>query len=713
MKKYPIEKQVEAKDCGVCCLSMIIKYYQGYLPKDDLRDMTKTSRNGTTAYHLVETLKEIGFNAYGIRCDLQDFQVDNIILPCIANVIIDNSYKHFIVIYEINYRKKYLIIGDPADRLKRMKFIDFEKIYNNVLIISQPNKTIPIINDHDYTFLLNLFNRHKKIIIYLVFWSIILTILATMSAFFVECVLKSISIESNNYLIFIFIIFFSINVCKTIIDYIRNRLVIRINQRIDLDMTLEVFEKIVKLPYRFYRNRTTGDIISRISDLGIVRDMITKVALSIFIDLPLTILVLILMFLINHTLFIISIVMMIIDILIVLLFKRSYQIKIKGVQRAKAEANSFMVETISGFETVKGIHIENDILRKFKFKYYNFINSVVKLQKNFFFQHALKESVSEIGFVVIMLIGAILVMKSQMRLGSLFTFTTLLTFFLNPIRNIIDLDSSIQEVKSSIKRIVEIMNKETKDGILNVDIKGNVCFNNLTYTFNDRDIILNKIDLTIAKSKKVMIIGKSGSGKSTLFKLLMKYYKVDNNKLLIDSVDINNLSINAIKKDILYISQNEVLFNDTIYNNITMNDKNDSQFLKVTKMCHIDEIASSDLGYNMIVEENGFNISGGERQRIVLARTLMKDFKILIIDEGLNQVDINLERQILKELFKEYSSKTIIVISHRLDNLDLFDQLVELSQGTIIRNVEKKGTDKFNRLTKDNNLIEVTKERMI
>ncbi len=706
MKKYPIEKQIEAKDCGVCCLSMVIKYYQGYLPLDDLRDMTKTGRNGTTAYHLVETLKEIGFNSYGIKCDFKDFPVENIYLPCIANVIIDESYKHFIVIYEINYKKKYLIIGDPADKVKKVKFNQFEKIYNSVLIIFQPNKTIPIINNKDYTFLWNILNKHRNIIKKLIIWSILFTILAIVSAFFVEYILKSISIQSNYYLLFIFIIFFSINILKIIVDYIRNRLVIKINQRIDLDMTLDVFEKIIKLPYRFYRNRTTGDIVSRVNDLTRIKDVISKVAVSIFIDLPLTIIVLILMFIINHTLFIISLIMTIFYIITVIMFRNSYRNNIRKVQNTKAEANSYMVESISGFESVKGNHMENSIIKKFKYKYYIFIDSIVKLQKNFFLQHSLKEGINDIGLIIIMLVGALIVKNGLMNLGSLFTFTALLSFFMQPICNIIDLDIDINESKSAIKRIVEIMNKDNKDGFMKTNINGTMKFKNFTYTFNDRDIILKNINLEISKGKKVMMIGQSGSGKSTLLKLVMKYYPISSNKVFIDEVDINNISMDTVENDIIYIGQNEMLFNDTIYNNIVIKDKDDSQFLKVTKMCYIDELISSDLGYNAIIEENGFNISGGERQRIVLARALMSKFKILIIDEGLNQLDINLERKILKNLFNEYSDKTIIVISHRLDNLDLFDQLVELKDGTIVKNISKyKETDDFKRLAKDKKLI--------
>ena len=197
-------KQLESKDCGAACLSMIIRYYQGYYPIEDLREMTKTNRDGTTAYHLIESLKEIGFETSGVECSLENFQLNNILFPCIANVIIDRTYKHFIVIYNINYKKQYLIIGDPSDRVKKIKFEEFRSIYNNVLILMKPIKTISIIGNKNYKCLIDIVLKHKKIIRRLIGLSLLLTILATTSSFFIGYMIKYTSYEL---LITIFIIF--------------------------------------------------------------------------------------------------------------------------------------------------------------------------------------------------------------------------------------------------------------------------------------------------------------------------------------------------------------------------------------------------------------------------------------------------------------------------------------------------------------------------
>ena len=202
---------------------------------------------------------------------------------------------------------------------------------------------------------------------------------------------------------------------------------------------------------------------------------------------------------------------------------------------------------------------------------------------------------------------------------------------------------------------------------------------------------LKDINIDISKGEKVIITGHSGSGKSTLLKILMKFYNDYEGK-----ITINGHNIKAVDPCISYISQNEKIFSDTIYNNIVLDNSNDLN--KVVELCHLDELIDSNLGYNKVIEEDGFNISGGQKQRIVLARTLLKDFEILLIDEGMNQIDINLERKILKKIFNVYKDKTIIIVSHRLENLDLFDRLITIEKGIITRNIKKNGRN--NKFTK-------------
>lgn len=680
------------KDCGVTCLEMIIKYYGGYVKKPTLLEMTKTNKDGTTAFHLNETLINLGFNSHGVRCTLDDITKDNIILPCIANVTINNSYKHFIVIYEINFKNKYLIIADPNDKIKKIKYDDFKLIFNDILILFYPVKQIPIEkNSSLIKFIISLLKSHTNILLNIFILSIFITIFSLLTSFYTEYMINGVNSYSKHNLITIFCIFFLIYVLKITTDFIRNKSLIFINQKLDLSLTLDTFNKIIELPYSYYHNRSTGDILSRINDLDNVRDMISKVALSLFIDLPLALISLIVLYIINSTLFMIGLIILIFYFIIIIIFRWSFNDYIKKIQVKKSESTSYMIETISGFETVKGTHLEECIKDKFEKKYVKFLTDIFNYQNLYFVQDFFKEIINDIGFIIITLIGCLLVVEDKLSLGTLFTFSSLLIYFLEPIKNIINLDNVIKEAKHSLRRVLDIITYDTKEnGIIEEFKNGNITFNNLSFTFNDKDYILKNINLNIKKNSKVMIVGKSGSGKSTLLKLVMKYYNVNNNMISINDIDINSYNKKVIDNNILYLSQNEILFNDTLYNNLIFDNSEKSNLLEVSKMCYIDDIMDSNLGFNMLIEENGFNLSGGEKQRIILARALLKKFNILMIDEGLNQVDINLERKILKNIFKRFKNKTIIVISHRLDNLDLFDNLIEIENG-VVKNEVKRG----------------------
>ena len=175
----------------------------------------------------------------------------------------------------------------------------------------------------------------------------------------------------------------------------------------------------------------------------------------------------------------------------------------------------------------------------------------------------------------------------------------------------------------------------------------------------------------------------------------MKYYSVNRSTVFINNYDINDISLNTIKNNISYISQDEILYTGSIKDNIILNRNVDNkEFLKVTKITRVDEIINNSLlGYDIILEENGFNISGGQKQRIILARALLKKSNIILIDEGLNQIDINLERKILKDIFRVYKNKTIIIVSHRKENIDLYDKVIKISDGKLQEVITRNSGD--------------------
>lgn len=666
---------------------MIINFYGGNLPIDQIRDLTKTDKNGTTAFHIIEACKSIGFNAEGIKSSLEQLNKENLILPCIAHVVIDGKYKHFVVIYKIDFKNKKIIIADPSCSIKKITFSEFQKMWSGVLITLYPLKKLPLTQNISFIdFLLKIIKLHKTFVFNIIMLSIFITMFSVISSFYMKNILDAIN---YNNLTIIFIFFLFINIFKILSDFFRNKLLIYLNQKIDLLLTLDTYKKIISLPYNYYHTRTTGDIISRVNDLSIIRNMITKVSLSLFIDLPLALVTFIIFYIINTKLFFISLIIVFIYLLLMIFSKNRITNNINTIQVNKSETMSYMIETINGFETVKSVGNEAQIIDKFEKKYVKFLKNIFKFDNYNNTISILKDLVNAIGYLTIIYVGAKMVTLGNLTFGDLLVFVNLLNYFLEPIKNIIDLNSEIKEAKNSLRRILELFKNENKKQtfIDNVKVK-EISFNNLSYSYDYKEKQLKNINLKL-KKQKILILGKSGSGKSTLFKLLMRYYEIPRNQITINGYDINDYKDDVIKQNFSYISQNEILYTDSIYNNLKI-DKNitEEQIIEISKKCFIDEFLN-DLGLNMLIEENGYNLSGGQRQRIILARALLKNFEVLIIDEGLSQMDINLERKILKNLFKMYENKMIIVISHRLDNMDLYDRVIELKNGEIVKDVFK------------------------
>lgn len=660
IKKYPFVKQEEFKDCGVSCLLMIIMYYGGYINLEKLRDLTKTNRDGTTAYDIVTTAKNIGFNSYGIKHDLESDS--KLILPIIAHVIIDKSLYHFVVIYEIDYKKRYLVIADPALKIKKVSFEEFEKIYTKNFISMYPIK--PIIKEkriNTLSFLKGVLKNNVCEMVYILSFTIITLFFTFMNLLIIKILLSH---NKKNLLIFLFITI----ILKNIFGYIRDKKIINFNYKINLDLTNDTFLNILLLPYKYYRNRNTGEIVSRINDIENINSFII-IVISYITDIIIILVSIILLFLINKK---ITVILFLISLIYLILYNFLYK-KIESilniVKMKKASLNTFEVEHIQGFESIKGLNLEQKIYKNFLNKNKDYLFNLKTLDMLKTKVNYLKTVFYDLSILVILMMGIYLTLNKTIDMTDLLLIYSIHLYFIQVLENLLDYKLVMSEIKISIKRILELKNNGIKQ---KKKLVGNIEFRNVNYEYNDLKI-LNNVNLNINMKDKIMMIGKSGSGKSTILKLLNQYYKTSG--IYIDENKLNNVNL---KNQISYISQNEYLFTDTIYNNISFEEKNID---KIIEICELESVINkSELGLNMLIEENGFNLSGGEKQRIVLARALCREFNYLFIDEGLSEVDINMERRIIKKLLKIYKDKTIIIVSHRLDNIDLFDKVIKVDK---------------------------------
>ena len=355
----------------------------------------------------------------------------------------------------------------------------------------------------------------------------------------------------------------------------------------------------------------------------------------------------------------------------------------KEIHVATGKINNNLVENISMISTIKNLNINTVIKHKFSFDYKKyllknkyFLNNCNNLNTTF-------NLLDTFGHVTFIFIAVLLIYMKNYNVGFILTYQQIFSYLLLSYKDLLTSVLSIKNTKESFNRIKELyFVKEEVNNHCNIDFKGNINIHNLTFSYSKK-IIFNNLNLRITPGSKIMLCGNSGVGKSTLAKILFKHIDVARGYVYIDDIDINDYNYSLLRDNICYLSQNEMLITDSIYNNVLLHRKiKYEDFLKASKITLLDDmINTKKISYEMLLEEDGFNLSGGERQKILLTRAILKKSKIYILDEALSEIDIKSERIILKKLFHIYKDKTIIFISHRYDNSDLFDKIINIKNG--------------------------------
>lgn len=662
MKKYPLVKQKGLKDCGPACIQMILKYYGGYVSLDKLSDMLCTNNNGTSAYHMVDVLKSLGFESNGYKYnDLSFFK-----RPCIALINID-SYNHYVVVYNVNFKKKFIIIGDPFKGILKVSFEWFLYHWEGIAIEMVPIRKLvneTHISMHDFIFKLLKPNIYYLFCIGLL--SLVIGIFSIVTSFFVQAVVTYIN---DNILFYVVLVFSFLILSTIIISYVRNLILIKLDQRFDKSLSLDTFSHIIHLPYCYYKNKMAGEIISYFNDLFLIKSVIGNISIFLFVNIPLIIILIIFLFFTDYKLFVINMFILCLYFILYIIYKKKNYYLTDEVLRKKSLISSYITESIKGYETIRNLNVQNKIMNSFSGKYSEYLKIAKKLDKMKSKEFLFRELIGGLSTILIIIYG-IINLKNGLPVSMFITIFLLSSLLSSSFKSILEFDYELEEVKSSINHVGELFFNNYQKA--NITVNGDICVKNLNYSFDKIKNILNNINLEIKMGTKMMVTGVSGSGKSTLFKIIKGYYDNYKGSVTVGKVESGKYNF----ENILYVSGKEILFTGRIFDNLNLR-KFDSRSIEI---CELLEFIND---YNMIVEEDGFNMSDGQKQRIVLARAL-SNFNVLIIDEGLSQVDVDMERRILKKLFRRYQSKTIIYISHRLDNLDLFDRFLKLDSGKVV-----------------------------
>lgn len=683
MNKKLIVRQNSFKDCGPSCLASIMKYYNIDVSHEELSLNLKMDREGTNAYNIINVSKLYGLDGYGIHISVDDIISGKIKLPIICHVL-RNNYYHFIVVYKAN--NKHLTVMDPASNNDSLDIETFKNTYLNTSIVIYPVKKINVINNNKRLIdIIKIYLKKEiKIIIKIVLCSIIVVLLTcflnTYTLLLIDYIIPNYTMKL---LITITFIFLFIGVYKSILNYYKNKFIIYLNKQISLNLNKDVLNKFFNLPYLFFKNKSTSEVISRINDLEIFKEIFTSILVSLSTNIILIFTSMLILLSINIKLFVINVISLVLYFIIVLSFKNKFNNRTEQLLENKSLYNKILTENIYSYETNRNINQVDSKKLNINNKYNEYILSESKYNNLLNKQLTLKDILFIITNILSLSIAILFILNNSLTIGKLFLYTSTLYYFIEPIKEILDLGPNINYLKNIYNRINDLLLvNDINEVNNNYKIKGDIKINNISYSYNNIDYIINNITLKIPYKSKYLIYGKSGLGKSTIIKILLKYLNDYNGSIIIDNNDLKNISRKSIQNSFTYVSQNNYITNDTIRNNIIYDRNiNDNDYKKIIDICNLNPLIESKyLKDNFMIEDNGFNISGGERQKIILARSLLKDSNYIILDEALSEVDIYEEKQILNKIFDYCKEKTLIYISHKKEIIPMFKEKYKIER---------------------------------
>ena len=471
----------------------------------------------------------------------------------------------------------------------------------------------------------------------------------------------------------------------------KNTLIQRISYTMNVSFMEQFYIKILHVKYSFFEKHKTGELLSRLNDTRIVQNALSEGLIAVITNVLMFIIVGTALFYINSSLFFILFISVIILGFIVIHFGNYYSKSYPIAMEKDASLQAFISESFSGIETIKTFPSTLSFINQYNKKQFDNIKINWNITEKFIIQNSVSSITDKISSVLILIFGALFVMNDKMTLGQIASFISLSRFFTSSILTLLDLQAGIQEAFAACNRLFEILDEESdsfNNGFKIDNKQAKIIFNNIDFTYSNKTELYKKFNIEINSGKWISLVGKTGCGKTTFVRLLLKMYKPQGGQILWNKTDIEKINTYELRSKIAYIPQEIVLFSGTIFENITMFDSAISKeaVIETTKKIGLyDKINMLEFGFETILGERGFSLSGGEKQKIAICRALMKKPSIIILDEATSNLDTESEQGILKilETLKK-EQITIISIAHRLSTVKNCDKIYFMEKGKIV-----------------------------
>lgn len=691
MKRGVKVKQRDNMDCGAACLASISAYYNLHIPVSRIRQLASTDKKGTNVLGLIEAAEALGFLAKGVKGTYESlFKIPK---PAIAHLKLKNGLLHYVVIIKVT--AKSLDFMDPATgTIENKRMEDFLTLWTGVLVIMVPSDSFEIKNEKPSNLarLFYLLKPHRAVMTQALLGAIFFSLIGLSTSIYIQKLTDFVFINGNkNLLNLMSVSMIALVFIQVLIGIYQTVFTLKTGQLIDARLILGYYKHLLKLPQRFFDTMQTGEIISRISDAVRIRAFINDTLIELIVNTLIVTFSFALMFIYSWQMALL--VLIIIPIYLALYVIANYLNKKteRRLMEQGARLESQLVESINTVGTIKRLGIEGYTNTKTEFRFIDLLNTSYTSGLNSVYTNFSTTFVSRLFTVIVLWVGSFYVLKNNLTPGELLSFYAILGYFSGPLNSLIGVNVSIQHALIASDRLFEIMDieqeKENKI-VLKKEMIGDISFQNITFRYGTRVDVFSDFNLTIENRQITAIVGESGCGKSTLIHLLQNIYPIASGKIYIGKLDINQIENTSLRNIVGVVPQKVELFKGSIAENICLGEI-EPDMIRVLQISQdvglVKFIESLPDGYFTDVGENGASLSGGQKQKVALARALYRNPEIIILDEATSALDSDSEEQIFSTVNNlKNQGKTVIVIAHRLSTVQYADRIIVMEKGKVV-----------------------------
>ncbi len=686
-RQVPVLQQISMVECGAACLAMVLSYYGHQTTVSEIRERCGVGRDGLSALSIVKSARKYGMRVRAVSLEENDFRF--VTLPAIVHW----EFNHFIVVER--WSPKFVEVVDPASGRKRLTAKEFDEGFTGVVIMMEPGIQFSHVSKIAQlslkSYVKNYIQQAPLAVVQVLGASLLLQVLGLIFPLLTALLINNlIPMKGSTALQILGIGVILLVLAQMITRLLRSLILLYLQARVDTSLMFNFLEHLFSLPQRFFLQRSTGDILARVSSNTVIRDTISNQLLSTALD-GTFVLVYFFLLLSQSLSFAITVAVVggVQAILLLNTGKHLHDLNRRELT-AVGKAQGYLTEMLAGIKTLKSAGAESRVLERWSNLFFEQMNASVRRIYVSSLMDTILSTLSTFAPLVLLWLGTQQVINGTMAVGTMLALNTLGTSLLTPITSLVASGRQIQLVHSHMERLADVIEAQPEQDVQSVvqppRLSGQVRLEHVSFQYDPQSSpVLRDITVSIRPGQKVAIVGRTGSGKSTLGSLLLGLYPPTTGDVLYDNIPLRRLNYQAVRAQFGVVMQEAHIFNGSIRENITLNDPgiDMEQVIRAAQLAAIhDDIMKMPMEYETIVSEGGNALSGGQRQRLAIARALANAPVILLLDEATSSLDVVTEKVVEQNLSR--LAYTQVIIAHRLSTIRNADLILVLHEGQIV-----------------------------